>query len=72
MKILPPLLFARSGNRLRWNVLTPAGRGLRYAGEMSWGQFSSNRGGRNVRYWLRCFHFAYWRKREQRAKAMGA
>ena len=71
MKILAPLYFWPQAHRLTFNVQTPAGRGLRYAGEMKWGQYPSNRYGRNVRYWLRYLHFTYWRPHGSRAKAVG-
>ncbi len=61
MKIRAPLYFDRLGYRLRWHVLSPAGRGMREVARMEWGQFWSNRGGHHLTYHVRFFHFLHWR-----------
>lgn len=63
MRIRAPLYFERFFNRLRWTVWSPAGRGMRQVARVEWGQYSSNRGGHRLRYWVRSLHFLHWRKR---------
>lgn len=66
MRIRAPLYFDRLGFRLRWYVLSPAGRGMRQVAKMEWGQYSSNRGGHRLRYHVRFLTYHYWRVRRGR------
>lgn len=63
MRIRAPLYFDRLGFRLRWHILSPAGRGMRQVARMEWGQYASNRGGQRLRYHVRFIHFLYRRIR---------